>query len=217
MPTIDPSRLPERQVYFLMTSLVVPRPIAWVSTLAPDGTRNIAPHSFFNVVSTNPPIVHFTSSSVKDTLRNVRASGEFVVNIVSEDLLEAMNFTATDFPPDEDEFRWADLAAEPSARVAPPRVAAARAALECRLHRELTVGSGIMVFGEVVHAHVADEVWRDDRVDPEILRPVGRLAGSLYSTTGQVLRLPRPNWAQVRHGGVTAPGHGEARAPRRRP
>jgi flavin reductase (DIM6/NTAB) family NADH-FMN oxidoreductase RutF len=196
---IDPATLQGREGYFLLTGLVVPRPIAWVSSLSADGMRNLAPHSYFNACSTDPLIVHFTSTGVKDTLRNVRSTGEFVVNIVSMELLEPMNLTAADFPPGEDEFTWAHLKAAPSTVVAPPRVAAAPAALECRVREIKPVGNGNMVFGDVVHLHVAERVWRDGRVDPHALAPVGRLAGSAYLTPGEVVKIPRPTWDDVRN------------------
>lgn len=202
MPQLDPGDLAPREAYFLLTSLVVPRPIAWVSTVARDGTRNLAPHSYFNIVSSDPPVVHFTSSRraghEKDTLRNARETGEFVVNVVSRELLDAMNTTAADFPPGEDEFAWTGLAAEPSAVVAPPRVARSKAALECRVRQILAIGNGTMVFGDVLCVHVADEVWRDGRVVTEALSPVGRLAGSGYAFVEDVHRLPRPTWDDVR-------------------
>lgn len=187
-----------RQVYFVMTGLVVPRPIAWVSTLGEDGVRNVAPHSYFNVVSNDPPHVVFSSTGEKDTLRNVRANGEFVVNLVTEHVLEPMNATAADLPHGEDEFSWFGLEDAPSAVVAPPRVAAAKAHLECRLVHELPVGNGNLVVGEVVHIHIAPEVWRDGRIDPELLRPVCRLAGTSYAELGEVFKLPRPSWEQVK-------------------
>lgn len=191
MPIFDPGALEPRACYFLLTSLVVPRPIAWVSSLAADGTPNLAPYSYFNVISSEPPIVHVTSSGVKDTLRNVRATGEFVVNVVSNDLLEAMNTTAASLPAGEDEFAWAGLATAASTCVAPPRVAEAKAALECRLREVLSMGDGTMVFGDVVRVHVSDAVWRDGRVDPLLLQPVGRLAGASYTFTDRVQRVPR--------------------------
>lgn len=198
---IDPDRLPPSAVYGLLTQLVVPRPIAWVSTLAADGTRNLAPHSYHNVVSSDPPVVHFTSSGEKDTLRNVRASSEFVLNVVSADLVEAMNLTAADFPPGEDEFRWAGLEAAPSVVVTPPRVAAARAALECRFHSELTIGNGTMVLGEVVHIVVDEDLFDGDAVAPQRLRAVGRLGGRGYTTTADAFELARPTWDEVRGAG----------------
>jgi flavin reductase (DIM6/NTAB) family NADH-FMN oxidoreductase RutF len=200
MAEIDPAALPERDVYRLLTSLVVPRPIAWVSTVTEGGTRNLAPHSYFNVISSQPPVVHFTSTGEKDTLRNVRASGEFVVNVVTVDLAEQMNVTAADFPPGEDEFTWAQLEAAPSTVVKPPRVARAKAALECRAHSMLSIGTGTMVFGAVVHITVADDVMTDGRVDPQLLQAVGRLAGSGYTRTDGLFRMRRPTWEEVRHG-----------------
>ncbi|GGI02635.1 flavin reductase family protein [Egicoccus halophilus] len=187
-----------RQVYALMTGLVVPRPIAWVSTFAPNGVRNVAPHSYFNVVAHEPPHVVFSSSGEKDTLRNVRANGAFVVNLVTTDVVEAMNLTAADFPPDEDEFTWAQLTAGPAVAVDAPRVVEARAHLECRLVEEVRAGNGHLVIGEVVHVHVDASVWRDGQVDAELLHPVARLAGSRYATLGEVFELPRPSWSQVR-------------------
>ena len=206
MPTFDPAALEGREGYFLLTGLVVPRPIAWISTLAPDGTRNLAPHSFCNVISARPPIVHFTSTGVKDTLRNVRATGEFVLNVVDRDLLEPMNLTAADFPPEVDEFTWAAVEAAPSDVVAPPRVAAAPAALECTVRATLAMGEGTMVFGDVRRIHVRDDLWRDGRV--EGLRAVGRLSGSGYAVVDEVLKLPRPTWEQVRAAGPVGPAAG---------
>lgn len=188
---------PSRELYLLLTGLVVPRPIAWVSTVAADGVRNVAPHSYFTLVSHEPPHLAFSSTEVRDTLTNVRARGEFVVNIVDSGLLERMNFTATDFPPGEDEFAWAGLTAAPAARVAVPRVAQARAHLECRLAQEVAVGNATLVIGEVVHVHVDPGVWRDGRVDPALLDPVGRLAGTGYATLGRIFSVPRARWDRI--------------------
>ena len=195
---IDPAAQTPRENYFLLTNLVVPRPIAWVSSLAPDGTRNLAPHSYFNVISSDPQIVHFTQTGRKDTLTNVEASGEFVVNIVSLDLAEAMNLTATNFPPDEDEFTWAGLDATPSTHVAVPRVAAAKAAMECRVRSILPMGNGNMVFGDVLTVHVDDSVYAEGRVDFAALQPVGRLGGSAYSAVTDIFKLARRTWADLR-------------------
>jgi flavin reductase (DIM6/NTAB) family NADH-FMN oxidoreductase RutF len=209
---VDPGDWPAREVYFLLTGLVVPRPIAWVSTLGPGGVRNVAPHSYFNVVAHDPPHVVFSSSGVKDTLRNVEAAGEFVVNIVTMDVVEQMNFTSTDFPPDEDEFHWAGLTAAPAQTVAPPRVAEAKAHLECRVAEIVRAGNGSIIVGEVTHLHVDASVWRDGRVDPRLLDPVCRLAGTSYATLGEVFKLPRPVWETDVRG--TVPG---AAIPRRHP
>ena len=206
MPVIDVNDLSQRDASHLLNGVVLPRPIAWVSTVSPEGVRNLAPHSYFNVMSVKPPIVHFTSTGVKDTLRNVRATNEFVVNVVSADLAEPMNLTSADFPPGEDEFTWAGLEAVPSTAVTPPRVARARAALECRLRAVVSMGNGNMVFGDVVLVHVDDGVWRDGRVDPTLLEPLGRLAGSGYTTVvgDTITKLPRPTWEQLREGSGTA-------------
>lgn len=202
MIEIDPGSLSPRELGFLLNGLVVPRPIAWVSTIDAEGRRNLAPHSYFNAVSCAPPIVQFTSThssrydpaGYKDTLRNVRAGGEFVVNIVSEELLEAMNVTAVDCPPGIDEFRLAGLDAERSAKVRPPRVAGAKAALECRVHKLLAIGDATVVFGDVVHVQVHEEIWVEGRVKYDRLRPVGRLGGSDYAPFRGMLRLRRPQW-----------------------
>lgn len=198
MREIDPDDLTDRKVYELLTMLVVPRPIAWVSTLAPDGTPNVAPHSYFNIVSNAPPVVHITSAGEKDTLRNILATGEFVVNVVSRDLVEQMNLTAADFPADEDEFGWAELDRTASTAVKPPRVTRARAALECTLREILEIGNGRMVFGDVVRIHTAAHLWDGDEIPPERLDPVGRLGGSAYQLTDRVHRLDRPSWQDVR-------------------
>ncbi len=195
---VDPEDWDPRQIYFLLTGLVVPRPIAWVSTVSPEGVRNVAPHSYFNAVAHDPPHIVFSSSGRKDTLRNIEVTGEFVVNITSREVFEAMNFTACNFPPDEDEFRWANLDAAASVAVGPPRVAAARAALECRVHTILPMGNGNMVFGDVLAVHVAEEIWADGRIDLSVLAPVGRLGGSWYSPVKDLVRLPRPTWDEVR-------------------
>jgi flavin reductase (DIM6/NTAB) family NADH-FMN oxidoreductase RutF len=204
---IDPARLEGREPYFLITSLVVPRPIAWVSSLSADGVPNVAPHSYFNVISSNPWILHFTSTGEKDTLRNVRATGEFVVNVVSRELVEEMNFTSADFPPGESEFAWAGLDTAPSVRVTPPRVARARVAFECRVNDVVSKGNGHMVFGDVLLAHVDEDLLAEGRVDPHLLRPVGRLGGAQYTdASGDVFKLRRPTWEQVRTGEVRRPG-----------
>lgn len=197
---VDPSELAGRDAYHLLTSLVVPRPIAWVSTLSRSGVRNVAPHSYFNGMSSDPLIVHFTSTGTKDSFVNSRETREFVVNMVSRDLAEEMNLTAANFPPEEDEFTWAGLHDAPSFRVKPPRVAAAKAAFECKVVHILELGNGCMVFGEVVMIVVDDEIVRDGRVDPELLAPIGRLGGSTYTDAARALfDLKRPSYDDVKN------------------
>jgi len=203
---LDPAALAERERYFLLTSVVVPRPIAWVSTLAADGTRNLAPYSYFNACSATPPIVHFTSTTSRDSIANVRATGEFVINIVSEDLAEAMRVSSAALHSGADEFEVAGLEAAPSRTVSPPRVAAAKVALECRLRQLLEIGEGTMAFGDVLHVHVERSVWRDGHVDPTLLHPVGRLSGRDYTTVSDVYSLELPAEVRKRAGDYTIRG-----------
>jgi flavin reductase (DIM6/NTAB) family NADH-FMN oxidoreductase RutF len=186
---LDLDALGERERYFLLTSVVVPRPIAWVSTLDADGVRNLAPYSYFNACSATPPIVHFTSTTSRDSLANVRATGEFVVNVVSEDLAPAMRVSSAALYSGEDEFEVAGLRTVPSRTVAPPRVAGAKVALECRLRELLEMGEGTMVFGDVLHVHVERSIWHEGRVDPTLLRPVGRLSAPYFTTVSEVYSL----------------------------
>ncbi|MFJ9817347.1 flavin reductase family protein [Streptomyces sp. NPDC101151] len=194
----SPQSLDPGSFYRLLTAVVVPRPIAWVSTLTADGeTANLAPHSFFTVACTDPPIVQFTSVGRKDSLRNVEETGEFVVNFAPEPLFAQINATATDFPGDEGEFDAVGVAREPSLRVKPPRVAASPVALECTLHSTLRLGNSTVVFGRVVHAAVSEDVLVNGCPDIGLLRPLARLGGNEWSTVGKVseaARIPYREW-----------------------
>ena len=171
---------------------MLPRPIAWVSTRSAAGVDNLAPHSFFTVASADPPVVSFTSVGVKDTLRNVRATGEFVVCLAGRALAEAVNATGTDHPASTSEFDAAALAREPSARVAPPRVAASPVALECRAAGEAAFGDSTVVFGQVVHVAVARTVLAADGLpDPALLDPAARLGRDQWAGLGEVFSLRR--------------------------
>jgi flavin reductase (DIM6/NTAB) family NADH-FMN oxidoreductase RutF len=173
---LDPADWPKASVYDLLTSLVIPRPVAWVSTLSARGERNLAPYSYFNLVADCPPHLAFSSIGVKDTLRNVQACGEFVVNIASRDLIPQINLTAEELPPETDEFVFASLTAEPARRVRTPRVAEASAHFECVLSEIVPVANGNLVIGRIVHLHVRPSIWRNGRVDPGLLDPVVRLS-----------------------------------------
>jgi len=190
----DPRELDALAFYRLLNSIVIPRPIAWVSSRSADGVDNLAPHSFFTVACVDPPIVQFTSVGHKDSLRNAEATGEFVVNFTPEPLFEAVNATSVNAPPDVSEFDWADIAREPSLRVAPPRVADAPVAIECVLHGTLPIGDCVVVLGRVVHVAIAAAVMRDGRPDAELLRPLARLGGRQWSTLGEILEIDRPRW-----------------------
>lgn len=173
-------------VYPLLNSVVVPRPIAWVSTRSSAGVDNLAPHSFFTIAGVEPAVVSFTSVGEKDSLRNVLDTGEFVVCLSPEPLLEQVNATATDYPPEVSEFDVVGLEREPSAKVAPPRVAASPVALECVLAGTQQFGSCTVVFGRVVHIAVDEEVLRDDRPAVDLLAPLARLGADEWSTIGAV-------------------------------
>jgi flavin reductase (DIM6/NTAB) family NADH-FMN oxidoreductase RutF len=193
---LDPARVPGPEMYRFMINAVVPRPIAFVSTRAADGSVNLAPFSYFNAISSVPPLVGIAivdrPDDEKDTLRNIRETGEFVVNLVAEPMLAAMAKTAGEWPRGTSEFEVAGLTPAPSERVAPPGVAESPVQLECRLHREIPLGNSHLVVGEIVLARVDDGVLTDGRVDPLKLRPVGRLGGEHYSLLREVVKEPRP-------------------------
>jgi len=186
--------------YKLLSSTITPRPIAWVSTLARDGTLNAAPFSFFNVFGEDPPIVAFAINSrsiddLKDTGNNVRHQQEFVVNLVSEDQLQNMNVTAIEFGPEVDEFAQAGLTPAPSVKVRTPRIAQSPVSFECRLMMVIELGiARSLVLGEVLLMHVRSDAVRDRErchIDTPRLKLVGRMQGNSYVRTADVLELPR--------------------------
>ncbi|WP_406461918.1 flavin reductase family protein [Streptomyces sp. NBC_01622] len=187
----NPAQLEPIAVYRLLTSTVVPRPIAWVSTVSADGVDNLAPHSFFTISSVTPPIVQFTSVGRKDSLRNVEATGQFVVNLAPEPLVDEVNRTATDFPHGVSEFDAVGMAREASARVKAPRVARSPAALECELHSTLRLGDSTVVFGRVVHIAIDEAALENGHPEITRLRPLARLGKDEWSTIGDVLDLRR--------------------------
>lgn len=187
----SPSATSARDFYRLLTAVVVPRPIAWVSSVSPEGIDNVAPHSFFTVASTNPPIVQFTSVGEKDSLRNITASGEFVVNLAPAALLEEVNATGTNFPPEISEFDAAGLTREPGLTVAAPRVKESPAVLECRLHSVLPMGDSTLVFGEVTHAAVSEAVLDGSHPRIDLLEPLARLGLDEWGTLGEIQDLGR--------------------------
>ena len=192
----DPGQTDSLAFYRLLNSVVIPRPIAWVSSHSADGVDNLAPHSFFTVACTDPPIVQFTSVGRKDSLRNVEATREFVVNFTPEPLFEAVNATSVNAPAHVSEFDHAGIAREPSLRVAPPRVRDAPVALECVLHDTVALGDCTVVLGRVVHLAIAAEAMRDGRPAADLLRPLARLGGRQWSTLGELLEIERPRWQE---------------------
>lgn len=199
---LDFTALRPREAYSWMVSTILPRPVAWVSTISAEGRTNLAPFSFFQGVTANPPTLMFVpvntrDGTKKDTVRNIEAVPEFVVNLVSFALAEQMNQTAAGLPYGESEFEAFGIASAPSEKVRPPRVAAAPVAFECTLDRILTLGDGPLaanvIFGRIQRAHVADAVLgADGRPDPALLDLIGRLGGDAYTRTTERFEMERP-------------------------
>lgn len=199
---LDPADIGSGRFYKVLTASIVPRPIAWVSTRSAAGVDNLAPHSFFTVACVDPPMIQFTSVGIKDSLRNVRETGEFVVSVASESLFERINATGTDFPADISEFEAVGLTREPSVTVTPPRVAEAPVAFECRLEHDLELGDSTVVIGRVLRAAIDEDVLVTDargNTLPAIerLRPLARLGRNEWCRIGEVLdisRIPYTSW-----------------------
>lgn len=198
---IDPETMAVADRYGLLISAIAPRPIAWVSTLGADGSRNLAPFSFFTGITAEPMTVCFApvnnrQGRKKDTLVNAEAMREFVVNMASEPLAEKMNQTSADYPYGVDEFEKAGLTPAPSLKVKPPRVKESPIALECELLQVVTLSQGALgghlVIGKVVHVHVDDSVWKNGRIDHRDWKPIGRMEGAWYARTADAFELPRP-------------------------
>lgn len=198
---IDPSATPIDDNYKLLTNLVVPRPIAWITTLSPSGIVNLAPFSFFNAVDSNPIYLAVgvglrDDGTLTDTARNIDRTGEFVVNLVTENLLDAMNVSAAEFPPDASEVAVTGLHDAPSVKVAAPRLAESEASLECRLYKAERLGRNTLYIGEVVMFHVAEHLI-GPRMHINGFAPVGRLGSpSTYCRTTDRFRVPRVSYEQ---------------------
>ncbi|MBV9769124.1 MAG: flavin reductase family protein [Bryobacterales bacterium] len=199
---VDPASTDYPSVYKLLIGSVVPRPIAFVSTVNSEGAANLAPFSFFTVASSNPPVLVFTVSRRslpdprKDTLRNITTIREFVVNVVSEEFGYKMNICAGDYPPEVDEFQCAGLTPIPSDLVRAPRVAESHINMECRLLYTIEmsglVGAGNLVLGEVIRFHIDDAYFNNFRIDQDKLRAIGRMAGNSYTRTEDRFEMIRP-------------------------
>jgi len=198
---IDPARHSAADNYKLLTNIVVPRPIAWVTSMNEAGTVNLAPFSFFNAVASDPLYVMISvgrndAGQPKDTAANIDATGEFVINMVTEDLFAAMNISAADFPPDQSELDVAGLSSAPSVHLGVPRVAEAQASLECRLHSSIPLGGNTVYVGEVVMFHLYDPLV-GPRLHIEGFAPLGRLGSpSVYCRTTDRFNVPRISYAQ---------------------
>ena len=200
---LDTREISARDTYRLLIGSVVPRPIGWVTTVSVDDVGNLAPFSFYMAATGNPPTVVLSTSmrdgEPKDTLRNVKEIPEFVLNVVSEDVAEAMNATSEEFPADIDELLAAGLTAVPSSRVRPMRVAEAPINMECRLVQLVPVGDpttgSTLIIGEVLAWHVRDDIFDADRmrIRQDVLRAIGRMAGDGYCRTRDQFEMIRPN------------------------
>ena len=198
---LNPNNLNNNDRYKLVIGSIVPRPIAWVSTMDKAGNLNLAPFSYFTAVCVDPMTLLFCPgwSSVrdrmKDTLHNIRQIGEFVINIVNEDNKEAMNLSATEFEAGVNEFEWAGVTPIPSESVRVPRVAESPIAFECKLQQIVVIkegpGGGTAVFGEVQSIYVREDVYENGRILPYKLQPIGRLAGATYAHINDLFEMPR--------------------------
>ena len=206
MTTLDPAEQKPQDIYKLLVGSVVPRPIAFVSSVDAKGVRNLAPFSFFTVASANPPIVCFCPmvrgavskglKPTKDTLRNIIETLEFVVNFVSERFATQMNASSAELPPEVDEFLVSGLTPLASDLVRPPRVAESHVQMECRLQQVIHVSTkplgGSLVLGEVLRFHVSASLLDNFRIDPDKLQAIGRMAGSTYIRTRDRFDMERP-------------------------
>lgn len=197
----DPQEIDQKSIYKLLTGAVIPRPIGWISSISERGILNLAPFSFFNAVGDDPPHIMFstvrTNDSNKDTLNNVLATKQFVVNMVTEELVEKMNLTSKTIPPSESEFDLAGLTPIASIKVKPPRVKESPITMECELVHHYTLenhkfGGATILIGKVVMFHVDESVLLDDfKINLETYKPVARLAGSNYSKLGEIFSIKR--------------------------
>jgi flavin reductase (DIM6/NTAB) family NADH-FMN oxidoreductase RutF len=188
----DIAEMDSRAVYPWLTASIIPRPIAWVSTIDETGTPNLAPHSFTTVAARRPPTLCFVSVGHKDSLANTRATGEFVLNIGSARHLHQLNESATPLPYGTSEFDAAQVTMAPSATVRPPRVADSPVAFECRVSGEYEIGDCVMVFGEVLHISALSTVLADDGLpSAHAVDPLARLGRAEWSALGEVFALDR--------------------------
>ena len=183
------------QTYKLMTGAIVPRPIAWVTTLSPEGVVNAAPFSAFTLLSQDPPTILFQADEgerEKDTARNIRLSGEFVVNIPNLPLLEKMHLCSASLPPEQSEVERFGIATAPSLCVKPPRIADAPICFECKLIMYFPIGREphVVFIGEVKHFYVRDDLYDEGRIDQALLQPICRIGGPWYARLGEMIHMP---------------------------
>jgi flavin reductase (DIM6/NTAB) family NADH-FMN oxidoreductase RutF len=199
--SIDPANNTERENYKFLIGSIIPRPIAFVTTVSQDGVFNGAPFSYFNIVSSNPPMISLSIQRIegrqKDTARNIIESKEFVVHIVDDENVEKVNMTAASLPPDQSEIELANLTPVDSVKVSVPGVKEAKIRMECSLEHSLELG-GLdspgcdLIIGKVVQFHIASDIYENGRIDPRGLAAVSRLAGTNYAKIGGIFSLERP-------------------------
>ncbi|MFL9835995.1 flavin reductase family protein [Flavobacterium sp. ST-75] len=199
---IDPLNITQSEVYKILSGSVIPRPIGWVSTISENGVPNLAPFSFFNVVGEDPPHVMFSTvrpgNSNKDTLNNVLTTKQFVVNMATEDLAEAVNNSSATLPPDVNEFDYAGVTQAHCSKVKAPRVLESPISFECELVHHYSLedhkhGGATIMIGRVVMFHIDESVMLDNyKINQEIYRPIARLAGSNYAKLGEIFSIKRP-------------------------
>lgn len=193
---VDGQELDTASAYRLVIGCVVPRPIAWITTIDEEGRVNAAPFSSYNYVSTSPPMLAVQiaqrEGEMKDTARNIQASGEFVVNVATEANLEVMHACGENYAPHQSETELLDIALLPSRRVRPPRIAIAPIQMECRLDQVVPLGRGVntLYIGEIVAFHLSPAVYDGQRVDSVKLRPLARLGGPFYAALGEIFHRP---------------------------
>ncbi len=192
---IDPKTLSSREMYNLLVSAVVPRPIAFITSMNVDDNVNAAPYSFFNAISSSPPLVIISAGrkngAMKHTAENILRVKEFVVNIVTEQLLQLMKLSSAVFPPEISEIEQSSLTLAPSERIRTPRIAESPVNFECVLHRHLEVGNepGDLIIGEIVQFHVKDELYSLGSVDQKKLRPIARMGGKYYAAIENLFEM----------------------------
>lgn len=202
MIAIDPASQSERDNYKLLIGSIIPRPVAFVTTLSKEGVLNAAPYSYFNIVAANPPMVSISvqrkQGVQKDTSRNAVETGSFVVHISDESYIQQINQTAANLPPDESEVALAGLTAVASDKIAVPGIAEAKIRMECVLEQAIPLGgteaapAADLLIGRVVCFHIDDSLFENGHIDPEGLKPVSRLAGNWYAKLGDMFAIERP-------------------------
>ncbi|MGN7402472.1 flavin reductase family protein [Cytobacillus praedii] len=201
MPSIDPDFMSERENYKFLIGSIIPRPIAFVTTMSKDGVLNGAPFSYFNIVSSNPPMISLSiqrsNGNMKDTARNILESKEFVIHIVDEENVEKINQTSASLPSEQSEVEAADLTPVQSMRISVPGVKESKIRMECILEQSLELGGTDtpgcdMVIGRVVQFHIEDGIYEKGRIDPMGLAAISRLAGQSYAKIGEIFEIERP-------------------------